>query len=208
MQRLWDISPAVHADYPVFPGDTAFSLRHTWTLGADSPVNVTEVTTTTHIGAHADAPAHFTPDGASAGELDLSAYLGPCRVVHALDAGDLVTLDHVREALDGAPPRLLIRTFVTQPAQWTDTFAALDPALLDTLADRGVLLIGTDAASLDQAGSKTLPAHMVSARRDLRILENLRLDDVEAGDYELIALPLRWVGADASPVRAVLRDLP
>lgn len=113
---LWDITPPVDGHFPVFPGDTPLSLRHTWTLGPDSPVNVTEITTTTHLGAHADAPLHFTSGGASAGELDLGPFLGPCRVVHALDAGPLVGLDHLDQALDGAPPRILVRTWRTSPA--------------------------------------------------------------------------------------------
>ena len=45
-------------------------------------------------------------------------------------------------------------------------------------------------------------------RRGLRVLESLCLDDVPEGDYELIALPLKLVTADAAPVRAVLRELP
>lgn len=204
---LWDISPPVDPHFPVFPGDTPMSLRHTWTLGPDCPVNVTEITTTTHLGAHADAPLHFTAGGASVGELDLAPFLGPCRVVHALDAGAWVTLDLLDRALDGAPPRILVRTWRKFPTAWTADFAAWDPAVVDALAARGVVLIGTDAASIDPAESKTLDAHRAVARHDLRLLENLRLDDVPAGDYELIALPLRLLGADASPVRAVLREL-
>jgi arylformamidase len=75
------------------------------------------------------------------------------------------------------------------------------------LADLGVLLIGTDSASIDPADSKALPSHQVIRQRGLRVLENLLLDDVPEGDYELIALPLKLMTADASPVRAILREL-
>ena len=75
------------------------------------------------------------------------------------------------------------------------------------MADAGVQLIGIDTASIDPADSKTLDSHQVIRRRDLRVLENLVLDDVPEGDYELIALPLKLMSADASPVRAVLRPL-
>jgi arylformamidase len=76
------------------------------------------------------------------------------------------------------------------------------------LADHGgVQLIGIDSASIDPADSKALASHQVLRRRGLRVLENLVLDTVPEGDYELIALPLKLMDADASPVRAVLRAL-
>ena len=82
-----------------------------------------------------------------------------------------------------------------------------DEVLALMMADAGVQLIGIDTASIDPADSKTLDSHQVIRRRDLRVLENLVLDDVPEGDYELIALPLKLMSADASPVRAVLRPL-
>ena len=81
-------------------------------------------------------------------------------------------------------------------------------ATIEALADLGVMLVGIDTASVDPASSKTLDSHQVLRRRGLRVLENLVLDDVPEGDYELIALPLKLTTADASPVRAVLRALP
>jgi len=83
----------------------------------------------------------------------------------------------------------------------------LAPETLEQLADLGVCLIGIDSASIDPADSKTLDSHQVIRRRGLRVLENLVLDEVPEGDYELIALPLKLISADASPVRAVLRRL-
>jgi arylformamidase len=92
-------------------------------------------------------------------------------------------------------------------ARWDPELAAYAPATLERLADLGVLLIGIDTASIDPAASKTLDSHQVIRRRGLRVLENLVLDEVPEGDYELIALPLKLTMADASPVRAVLREL-
>jgi arylformamidase len=79
--------------------------------------------------------------------------------------------------------------------------------VVDALGGRGVVLIGTDAASLDPQDSKTMDAHQAVLRHDMRILEGLVLDDVPPGAYELIALPLAFAQADASPVRAILREL-
>ena len=106
------------------------------------------------------------------------------------------------------PPRVLVRTYARMPVdRWDGALAAYAPATVERLADAGVQLIGIDTASIDPADSKTLDSHQVIRRRDLRVLENLVLDDVPEGDYELIALPLKWMTADASPVRAVLRAL-
>lgn len=206
--RIWDISPAVDARSPVFPGDTPFSQSWTWTIGPGCPVNVSRLQLSPHVGAHADAPLHYDPAGASAGQLDLEPYLGRCRVIHALDPGPQVTWAQVQHALDAAPPRLLFRTYRRHPAQrWDASLAGMEPQLLERLADLGVRLVGIDTASIDPADSKVLLAHQVLRTRDMRVLENLVLDEVPEGDYELIALPLKLMSADASPVRAVLREL-
>jgi len=90
---------------------------------------------------------------------------------------------------------------------WDPALPAFAPETVQRLADLGVLLIGIDSASIDPADSKTLDSHQVIRQRGLRVLENLWLDEVPEGDYELIALPLKLMQADASPVRAVLRSL-
>ena len=212
MSKLWDISPPVGAGTPVFPGDTAYQQVWVARIGPGCPVNVSAITSTPHIGAHADAPLHYDPEGSPIGAVALDAYLGPCRVVHALHADPLVRRAHLAHALpDGlpCPPRVLVRTYPRMPAQqWDPALHAFAPDTVAWLADRGVVLIGIDTASIDPADSKTLDSHQVVRQRGLRVLENLCLDDVPEGDYELIALPLKLMDADASPVRAVLRALP
>lgn len=207
-RRLWDISPEVHANSPVFPGDTPYQQAWSWTLSEECPVNVSTVTLSPHVGAHADAPLHYATGAPAVGALDLAPYLGVCRVIHAIDVGPLVQWHHVAHACTDVPPRVLVRTSHRAAVdQWQADFSALAPQLLEQFADMGVMLVGIDTASIDPAQSKGLDSHQVLRRRNLRVLENLVLDDVPEGDYELIALPLRWVSADASPVRAVLRAL-
>jgi arylformamidase len=208
MKKIWDISPPVDAYSPVFAGDTAY--RQTWAaqITPGCPVNVSAITLSPHVGAHADAPLHYDPQGQTAGTLDLTPYLGPCRVVHALHAGPLVQLAHLQHALRDLPARVLVRTCTRFPvAHFDEQLTAFAPETLEHLAGLGVQLIGIDSASIDPANSKTLPSHQVIRQRGLRVLENLLLDDVPEGDYELIALPLKLMTADASPVRAVLREL-
>ena len=207
MKRLWDISPPVQPGSPVFPGDAPFELRWGWTLSADCPVNVGRITMSPHTGAHADAPLHYSADGAAVGTLDLAPFLGHCRVIHAIGCGPLIEWRHLTHAQAGLPPRVLVRTYARAPSAWDPQLAGYAPDTVERLADAGVMLIGIDTASIDPADSKALPSHQVIRRRGLRVLENLVLDDVPEGDYELIALPLKLMTADASPVRAVLREL-
>ncbi len=206
--RLWDISPPVHAGSPVFPGDAAFSSVWAARIGPGCPVNVSTLTLSPHTGAHADAPLHYDAAGAAIGAVDLAPFLGRCRVIHAIGCGPLVRWEHLEHALADLPERVLVRTYENAPVdRWDADLAAYAPDTIDRLADRGVLLVGIDTASIDPAPSKTLDSHQVIRRRGLRVLENLLLDDVPEGDYELIALPLKLTTADASPVRAVLRAL-
>lgn len=208
MPSLWDISPPVHAASPVFPGDTAYAQRWSAEIGPGCPVNVSSVTMSPHIGAHADAPLHYDPLGAAIGELNLAPYLGPCRVIHAIGVHPLILWSHLAHAAQGLPPRVLVRTYQQAPVgHWDPDLAAFAPETVEMLAAAGVQLIGIDTASIDPASSKSLDSHQVIRRRQMRVLENLVLDDVPEGDYELIALPLKLITADASPVRAVLRTL-
>ncbi|MDO9357457.1 MAG: arylformamidase [Polaromonas sp.] len=204
--RIWDISPAVDEHAAVFPGDAAYSQKLHFALSPDCPVNVNTLTFSPHTGAHADAPMHYASGEAAIGAVGLAPYLGPCRVIHCIDCGPLVEPHHIAHALDGLPPRVLLRTAAAASQDWA-SFTAIAPATLQLLASKNIALVGIDTPSVDPSTSQDLPSHHLLLKHDLRVLENLVLDDVPAGDYELIALPLKLVKADASPVRAILRAL-
>jgi arylformamidase len=207
-RALWDITPAVDVGTPVWPGDTPVGIDRVWRMEAGSPVNVARLTLSPHTGAHTDAPLHYDPNGAAIGKVPLDAYLGRCRVIHCINAVPLVTPEHVRAALHGAPARVLLRTYAHAPLrEWDSAFCAVAPATIDLLAAHGVQLIGIDTPSLDPQDSRTMDAHLRVRAHGMAILEGIVLDDVDAGDYELIALPLKLTTLDASPVRAVLRAL-
>jgi arylformamidase len=210
---LWDISPVISPAIPVWPGDTPFTSETTWAIGGGCPVHVSRMTMTTHLGAHTDAPSHYDAAGLDIAQVALDAYIGPCRVIDCRAARGRadrrVTVADLENALDGVPPRVLLRTYDTAPQQeWDAGFTAITPEAIALLAARGVVLVGIDTPSLDPQESKTLDAHHAVRRHRMAILEGLVLDAVAAGDYELIALPLKLAGMDASPVRAVLRALP
>ena len=205
---LLDISPPIDTATPVWPGDTPVGIERVWRMEAGSPVNVARLTLSPHTGAHADAPLHYDERGAPIGEVALDTYIGACRVVHCIGASPLVLPEHVAAHLDGVPARILLRTYVKTPLDaWDSAFTAVAPQTIDLLAEKGVKLIGIDTPSLDPQDSKTMDAHKRIRAHGMAILEGLVLDAVAPGDYELIALPLRFSTLDASPVRAVLRPL-
>jgi arylformamidase len=205
---LIDISPLLRVGMGVFPGDAAFAVGQTFTIGPDCPVNVASITMSTHCGAHVDAPLHYDAAGASIDRLDLGDFIGPARVIDARGKDPLCGFEEIASALDGAPPRLLFKLMDRgDQLAWPTGFRALAPEAVERLALRGIRLIGVDVPSVDPETSKSLPSHMVCRRHDIRIVENLVLAEVMPGDYELIALPLKLSGLDAAPVRAVLRRL-
>lgn len=207
MKRVWDISPPIAPDSPLFPGDQAYSQQWTARIGPGCPVNLSAITMSPHIGAHADAPLHYANDAPAIGEVDLAPYLGPCRVIHAIGPARLIQVADLAHAAKDLPPRVLVRSCQHAPTAWSSEFSAFAPDTLTWLASLGVRLVGIDSQSVDPADSKTLDSHQQLLKHHLRVLENLVLDAVPAGDYELIALPLKLMQACASPVRAVLREL-
>ncbi|MEM8982108.1 MAG: arylformamidase [Pseudomonadota bacterium] len=206
-----DISQVIHPGIPVWPGDTPFSIEETWSMSDDCPVLVSKMTLSTQTGTHADSHSHYEKNGVDAADRDLMPYVGPCTVIDVSAGRGPVRADEVLPALDelGDSPRVLLRTFVEFPTtEWRSDFRPLSAEMITALGERGAQLIGTDAPSVDPEDSKTLDAHHAVHNYDMAILEGLVLDHVSPGRYELIALPLPIVAADASPVRAVLRTLP
>ena len=203
-----DISQGLSPGMAGFAGDAPYTEDWTFRMGPGCPVNVSRVALSVHCGTHADAPLHYAADGEAIGALSLEPYLGPCRVIDARGKAPLCAPDEIVNALNNAPPRILLRLVDgCDPKVWPSGFRALAPQTVDLLASRGVVLVGIDTPSVDPETSKDLPSHMACRGASLRILENLVLAHVTPGDYELIALPLKLENLDASPVRAVLRTL-
>jgi len=206
--KIWDISAVIRPGMPGWPGDTPYGEARTWHLSPGCPVNVSAFTLSTHTATHADAPLHYDIDGLPIGQVSLDPYLGPCRVFDVRNAGARIEPEHFLRDLDQLPPRVLFRTYNFVPQDtWDANFTVISPASIEVLGHRGVKLVGIDTPSLDPPKSKTMDAHHAILRHRMAILEGLVLDEVEAGDYELIALPLKLVNLDASPVRAILREL-
>lgn len=208
MTRLYDISPPLRPQIAVWPGDTPMSREVLADMHEGANLTLSTLHATVHLGAHADSPHHTDAQGTDIASQPLDAYLGPCQVVRvAIGRGERITPTHL--PAPPSAPRVLFHTGTfPDPDRWNTDFAALSPELVEHLADHGVRLVGIDTPSVDLFDSKDLPTHAACVRRDVRNLEGIVLTDVPDGRYELVALPLRLVGFDASPVRAVLRTLP
>jgi len=207
--RLWDISEPVSPDTAVFPGDTPFSVEWVARLESGASCDVSAIKMSVHCGTHTDSPLHFDADGLDMASVPLDAYLGRCRVLQVRGTGDpsLVPAEALAAALQGAE-RVLFKTRPEHDHTVFDpSFTAVGPTAAEALVRARVRLVGIDTPSMDHATSTDLPAHHVLSAGGVAILENLDLSAVAPGDYELIALPVKIVGSDSSPVRAILREL-
>lgn len=204
LMRIHDISQPLGERTATWPGDRAVELSWTLRMDRGDSVNVAALTTSVHAGTHVDGFMHVTRDGETAAQMPLDAYVGPCLVVDVAGR-DEVSLGDVAHLDLTAVPRILFRTrAAVNETRFPERFAHISLPLARRLGDAGVRLVGTDAPSVDPVDSKTLETHHAFVAGRVAILENVVLTDVEPGEYTLIALPLRLVEADSSPVRAVL----
>lgn len=197
-----DISPVLRPGIAVFPGDTAFSRNINMSFKDGQHLDLSDIKTTLHVGAHTDAPSHYHGKGKTIEERDLSLYMGPCQVITVTGKHRICPAD-VKEEIKTS--RILFRTdsFI-DPDSWHNDFSALSAELIHFLKEKGVVLVGIDTPSVDPATDKTLESHKAIFESDMAILEGIILSHVKPGIYQLIALPLRIEGGDASPVRAIL----
>ena len=197
-----DVSRPLTPSTPVWPGDRPFQLTRAEAGG----ITTSAFSASCHAGSHVEAPRHVD---ASAGGLDsipLERLIGPAEVVAV--AAAVIAPEHLPAGWSPATPRLLLRTD-SHPidAPIRPGFAALEPRLVHWLADRGVELVGIDTPSVDPHDSHDLPAHHALRERGMTWIEGLWLGGAAPGRYRLVALPMPIAGAEAAPVRAVVRPL-
>lgn len=230
--RIIDISQPIAESTACFPGDTPFSRRVTVSYEESNFMNLTALTMSPHIGTHADAPVHvrgtmadgkrhyskttsseFThieSDREAIGTVSLAPFVGPVTVIDLSPHRTGIEVEHIVDVLakrSQPPQRVLFKTIHRIRYHiFENAYAHFTSELVDKLADIGVKLIGIDAPSVDHINSKTLAVHHRLLARDVAWLENLDLTECHARDYFLIALPLKFMQLEASPVRAVLLD--
>lgn len=202
-----DVSRPISAETPVWPGDPPWRFALAASIARGDPTNVGAVSGTTHAGTHADAPFHVLEGGASIDALPLDAFVGAADLVAVAGSAGAIEIAEIASALPDTPaPRLLLATGRSDADEF-HAFRGLSPAAAAWCVERGLRLVGTDAPSVDPPDSEGLEAHHALLGAGLAVLESLSLAGVDPGRYELVALPLRWTGADASPVRAALRRI-
>lgn len=206
--RNWiDITQPLTNDMAHWPGDRPFHYEISATKEQTGSANVGKITTSVHMGTHVDAPFHFDNDGNTIDQIPIDTYIGKARVID-VSAFQTISPTRLQEVnLDGVERVLLKSSLPNNPNVFPENLPILEPDIAKYLAEKGIRLLGIDMPSVDPITSKSLDTHHALHQYGIHILENLMLDHVEIGDYELIALPLRIVGADGSPVRAVLRPL-
>ena len=202
--KIHDISPLISTRLAVWPGDVPFSRSVALSMAEGANLDLSSVTTTLHVGAHADSPSHYAAGAAGMDAVDLAPYYGPCQLMRVMvGRGERILPHHLKA--DITAPRVLFHTGTfPDPEAWNTDFASLSPELIEHLHGLGVLLVGLDTPSVDPFESKALESHQALARTGMRNLEGLVLGSVPGGLYTLAALPMKLEGADASPVRAVL----
>jgi arylformamidase len=204
---IYDITPPVSPHLRVWPGDTPPARELLCDMHRGDHLTLSTLRATVHLGAHADAPSHYGIDAPTIDERSLDYYLGPCQLMR-LNAPRRARITPAMLPSPIQAPRVLLATGTYPDAEhFNDDFAALAPELVEHLHRHGVKLVGIDTPSVDLFDSKDLPSHRQFLRFDMAILEGLMLKDVPEGSYELIALPLKLVDFDASPVRAILRGI-
>lgn len=203
--KIHDITPEISEQMAVYPGDTPFSRNVLLDMNAGANLTLSEITTTVHIGAHADAPNHYATNGVGISERPLDFYFGTCQVITVkVPVGARILPEHL-EGRTIEATRVLFRTgSFPDFSKWRSDYNSLSPDLIEFLAHRKVRLVGIDTPSIDPDEAKELLAHAAVAAHDMAVLEGLALANVPDGMYQLVALPLKIRGADASPVRAIL----
>ena len=206
-ERLRDISVSLQAGVPEWPGDTPFSCGWAGTIAEGSSVNISSITSSPHVGTHADSPLHVHDGWPGSHELPLESFYGPCVVIDVADQDAELEITHF-DSLPASVERLLLRTGRTIAAgSFPRDWPTLSENCARELLGRGLKLLGVDAPSVDPRESKSLPVHKMIFAGNGCILENLDLRRITPGPYKLIAFPQKLMALDAAPVRAVLADL-
>ena len=203
-----DISPRLSEHTAVFPGDTPLKRDVLLDFKTGHNLLLSSLTLSVHLGAHADAPNHYSAGGEGVDTRDLRHYLGAAQVVEVkIPRGERILPEHVAGGVKSLrAPRILFRTgSFPNSDEWNGDFNSLSPELIEALAAQGVCTVGIDTPSIDPSNDTQLHTHQAVAKNDMAVLEGLVLDGALTNCvYTLVALPLKIQGADASPVRAIL----
>ncbi len=207
--KIYDISLPITADIPVWPGHPPVEIRRFRSMAKGERNNISYIGMTVHTGTHVDAPAHFISDGETTENLSLQTLIGPVMVVELPPGTNLITPEILEQcALDAGEKRVLFKTANSYPGASKIPLAGSEPVALSSegasfLIDRGLRLVGIDSQSIALV-AEGIPTHQLLLKAGVIVLEGLDLADVPGGCYDLFCLPLKMIGLDGAPARAVL----
>ncbi len=205
---IHDISLPISEALIVWPGDPAIHITQPSHLDKGDKATVSRLDMGAHTGTHVDAPCHFIPGGPGVDSLDLDTLVGPALVVEA-PANGHITADLLKGlAIPSHTPRVLFHTRNSElwsrgERSFSKDFVGITADGAQWLADVGVRLVGVDYLSVAPFGQSG-PTHQTLLHAGVIIIEGLNLSQVRAGTYTLVCLPLKLVGIDGSPARAIL----
>jgi arylformamidase len=205
-----DITTPLRNGMVAWPGDAPFERSPTLQIAGGASCNLSQISTTVHIGTHIDAPLHYLEGGATIETMPISASVGRARVIEIRNPKVITSAElEVHHLKQGE--RILFKTANSSRCWKTEEFQKkyvfIDPDAASHLANCGVQTVGVDYLSVGAFESGGPETHRILLKAGIWIIEGLQLEHVEPGEYELVCLPLKIIGADGAPARAVLRKL-
>ncbi len=206
-----DITVGLENGLPVWPGDPRPEIGKFLDRAQGHAANATMLHCSAHAGTHVDAPNHYL-DGkqTSVDTLDLNRFLGRCFVAELpsaknIDAQALESLKLPKDA-----QRILFKT--SNSTLWENPrhsfykdFVALTVDGAEYLSKLpNLLLVGIDYLSIQRFADKDPLTHQLLLKKEIGILEGLDLRKAQQGWYELVCLPMKIMGSDGAPARAIL----
>jgi arylformamidase len=207
--KIFDLSLPVSPDMPVWPGDPAVVLEQVSSMDAGKHSNVSRLACGVHSGTHVDAPHHFMNDHRTVESLLLDMLIGPAQVVQIPPDEKVVTAKVLENAgVASGTVRLLIKTSNSQlwqagEKEFFTGFVGVSADGAEWLVRRGMKLVGIDYLSIAPY-KQSVPTHQALLGAGTIVVEGLDLSAVLPGMYDLYCLPLKLVGSDGAPARAVL----
>lgn len=206
--RIYDISVGISPELPVWPGDPPVRLERVQSMEKGAEANVSQFASGVHMGTHIDAPLHFVKGGRSVEKISLKRLIGRAYVVH-LGKASVIDARTLNSA--GIPPRtkrVLLRTqnssfWSARDRRFRKDFVAVDASGAEWFVRKGVHLVGVDYLSVAPFDDGT-PTHRILLEAGVVVLEGLDLREVRQGRYTLYCLPLKLVGSEGAPARAIL----
>ncbi len=210
--KIYDVTVPISSDIPIYEGDPKAAIDICKSIAKGDSANVSQICFGVHTGTHVDAPNHFIDGTRRVHELDLDRLIGLCRVIEMDESVMAIEPMHLGDLTN--VERVLLKTrnssFWNEPQKSFRTdFTFITPETARALVAKNIKLVGIDYLSVEKFGSTDFQTHITLLQEEVVILEGLNLREVPAGDYELICLPLKYIGGagDGSPARTILREI-